>query len=599
MRLTPVIVLMLAACTPDPTVDAGPTESTDLPAASDAEVVTPPPDLGPADVVDDVQADVPPLDVADVVDAVDVPPDVPVEDAPDVPIVDVPDVPDTPIVPDAPEPPDVPDVPSDPCAVLDCASDNPCKIGICDPGLGKCVLLPKIDGAHCDDSNLCTVNDKCKGAVCVGVETDCDDGADCTADQCNEDEGCVYLPFDCCGNGTLEATEQCDDENTEDGDGCNVNCQIEPTMTYNPDFTVQDFDVAADGSLFAAGLNIFDGTDKLWAQCWAPDGTLVKDKFVNFDGAGFSAQKTYVARSWTSGNTATASFAYLAPFGAPDFAQKARIIFRLYDAACDPLTQSFPVTTATASDKWDLAIDQTGRAVLVWTEISPCLDCPGAVEQTSFAVFDEAGKPVVNKVFGPGVCTGFGAHVAMNEATGDFVLTCQGDASSPIWYQRFDKQAEPLDAEPQLVEHSESGSADGDTHVVGMHTDGRFAVVWVDDAQAYFEGTMHAADGTLIKHSLLGKIVFGEASNMMAGFNMKLQSPDGDWVLPWADLPEYGFRHFVRYGAEGNLIALGDVFYSLASLTTDATGSTYVASTAIAPILKDVVSLFASAGDGM
>ena len=31
-----------------------------------------------------------------------------------------------------------------------------------------------------------------------------------------------------CGNGTVEAGEQCDDGNTADGDGCDSNCQIEP-----------------------------------------------------------------------------------------------------------------------------------------------------------------------------------------------------------------------------------------------------------------------------------------------------------------------------------------------------------------------------------
>jgi len=30
-----------------------------------------------------------------------------------------------------------------------------------------------------------------------------------------------------CGNGTLDAGEQCDDGNTADGDGCSATCQLE------------------------------------------------------------------------------------------------------------------------------------------------------------------------------------------------------------------------------------------------------------------------------------------------------------------------------------------------------------------------------------
>ena len=31
-----------------------------------------------------------------------------------------------------------------------------------------------------------------------------------------------------CGNGTVEGDEECDDGNTEDGDGCSSSCQKEP-----------------------------------------------------------------------------------------------------------------------------------------------------------------------------------------------------------------------------------------------------------------------------------------------------------------------------------------------------------------------------------
>jgi cysteine-rich repeat protein len=33
-----------------------------------------------------------------------------------------------------------------------------------------------------------------------------------------------------CGNGVLEAGEECDDGNTDSGDGCSATCQLEPAV---------------------------------------------------------------------------------------------------------------------------------------------------------------------------------------------------------------------------------------------------------------------------------------------------------------------------------------------------------------------------------
>ncbi|NMB92185.1 MAG: DUF4215 domain-containing protein [Parcubacteria group bacterium] len=41
----------------------------------------------------------------------------------------------------------------------------------------------------------------------------------------------VYVCTSVCGDGTKECLEECDDGNTNDGDGCDHNCKIEPTTT--------------------------------------------------------------------------------------------------------------------------------------------------------------------------------------------------------------------------------------------------------------------------------------------------------------------------------------------------------------------------------
>ena len=55
--------------------------------------------------------------------------------------------------------------------------------------------------------------------------------------MCNESCSCdgYYLPWDSslsqctpvCGDGLIRLTEECDDNNTDNGDGCSSTCQIE------------------------------------------------------------------------------------------------------------------------------------------------------------------------------------------------------------------------------------------------------------------------------------------------------------------------------------------------------------------------------------
>lgn len=144
----------------------------------------------------------------------------------------------------------------DPCSV-----NTVCLNGFCNPGTA---IAPP--GTPCDDRNPCTANDTCEQTIglCVGTPLDgtpCDDGNPCTQDDtcyqtgfndaeclsgfvaegtpCGAPEICGECLFGscyprpvgscgACGDGTLNAGEECDDGNDLDCDGCSSACTIEP-----------------------------------------------------------------------------------------------------------------------------------------------------------------------------------------------------------------------------------------------------------------------------------------------------------------------------------------------------------------------------------
>ena len=88
-----------------------------------------------------------------------------------------------------------------PCQAGDpCDDGNPCTADRCEPAVG-CVNEPGNDGAACGDGTACTVGNACAGGACVGTGP--------------------------CGNGTVDGAcgEECDDGDTDGGDGCGPECR--------------------------------------------------------------------------------------------------------------------------------------------------------------------------------------------------------------------------------------------------------------------------------------------------------------------------------------------------------------------------------------
>jgi cysteine-rich repeat protein len=157
---------------------------------------------------------------------------------------------------------------------LNCDDGVSCTDDACDEVNDSCVNTT--NDAHCDDGLFCNGVESCDAVndCQAGAPVDCSDGVACTDDACDEtndsctntanDANCTPDTFFCngaefcdavndcsssgdpcqtgtvcnetddscdavaaCGNGVLEAGEDCDDGNTVDGDCCAATCQFE------------------------------------------------------------------------------------------------------------------------------------------------------------------------------------------------------------------------------------------------------------------------------------------------------------------------------------------------------------------------------------
>lgn len=101
-------------------------------------------------------------------------------------------------------------------------------------------------GVQCADG----VIEYCLTACACGngqIDTACDVTEECDDGNTNDGDGCSEIctnevPPRSCGNGVVEVDEECDDGNVADGDGCSANCTIEvPTRDNCGDGVLDDY----------------------------------------------------------------------------------------------------------------------------------------------------------------------------------------------------------------------------------------------------------------------------------------------------------------------------------------------------------------------
>ncbi len=105
---------------------------------------------------------------------------------------------------------------------LACSAHSDCPSGECDFTSMTCVAPcgnGRLDpGEQCDDDNLSN-NDACSNRC----EIRCANDAQCSSGVCDESNG---VCIDLCGNGVVDAGESCDDRNNSDTDTCTNACRI-------------------------------------------------------------------------------------------------------------------------------------------------------------------------------------------------------------------------------------------------------------------------------------------------------------------------------------------------------------------------------------
>jgi hypothetical protein len=128
------------------------------------------------------------------------------------------------------------------------AMPTDCNTYQCNTATGEWrVTGKKVNGAACNDGNVCTTGDKCQSGVCAGTPPVTNDNNACTADSYNPTTCVVVhtkLTNACCANGVAITTNQCCTSGTaktngslcNDGNACTQSdtCQAGVCVGANP-----------------------------------------------------------------------------------------------------------------------------------------------------------------------------------------------------------------------------------------------------------------------------------------------------------------------------------------------------------------------------
>ncbi|MCB9738961.1 MAG: hypothetical protein H6747_06815 [Deltaproteobacteria bacterium] len=171
-------------------------------------------------------------------------------------------------------------------AAVNCDDDNVCTEDACSPELGKCTNLPNAV-EKCEDGDVCTVGDVCKGGACKGGKLKpCDDANVCTLDSCDSLKDCVHQGVvgticddgsactegdACAGTSCTGKTKACGDDNDCTTDACDPKsgCTNVPKAgsACNDNDACTEKDACTGGKCVGAALNCDDGNSCTKDSC--------------------------------------------------------------------------------------------------------------------------------------------------------------------------------------------------------------------------------------------------------------------------------------------------------------------------------------------
>ncbi len=175
---------------------------------------------------------------------------------------------------------------SDTCAASLCVSgvvkvceDNVlCTADSCNKQSGNCVYdALGMNGTPCDDGNVCTLGDNCKGGICsLGIAKECNDNNPCTDDLCDKVKGCnpnfnskacddanACTKDDICKFGDCEGSVvSCNDGNLCTNDSCDPKkgcVALNNSVPCDDSSKCTDADACKNGKCGGAPVNCDDG----------------------------------------------------------------------------------------------------------------------------------------------------------------------------------------------------------------------------------------------------------------------------------------------------------------------------------------------------
>jgi cysteine-rich repeat protein len=297
----------------------------------------------------------------------------------------------------------------------DCTPSDPCAgASLCDDATHRCASrTPLGDGADCGNARTCRAG-RCTATSCGDGTLETANGEDC------EPPGSASCDASCravarCGDGRRQGSEQCDDANQRNLDGCDASCRYEVVHRI-------------DSFEFSFGTDDFCTKNSFKSAFTAVGGDQLNQQLAGGDGTGTTALFTLIGLEDPTG-TSDGSLA-------------------IGTFLADPVDAQSPAFATTPLDWWYRTIDDGSLDA----QRRPIALIPGSVEKKLFQA--GPGRAVVSATLNARTVRIDVADVVMRGSIGAATLPMSQSGSAPSGV------AAALGLDPSLLAFESTGSDD-------------------------------------------------------------------------------------------------------------------------------------------